>query len=655
MSGCGDPIDNQDNKKYNVVLITVDTLRADRLGVYGYDRIETPNMDRLAEKGICFKKAFSPCPITLPSHVSIMTGTSPLFHGVRNNGIYRARDTLTTMAEVLKGEGYATGAVIAAYVMDSAFGLDQGFDMYDDDIVQIQGAENPFFYPERKAEEVTQRSYAFIKRHADRPFFLWVHYFDPHAMYQPPPRFAQKYPDSPYDGEVAYTDSQIGSLMKMLRVAGVQENTLVVLTSDHGESLKEHGEDSHGMLLYDTTLHVPLILFNEELIPGSQEIESLVSLMDIMPTVFDILNIDPGDASSEIQGKSLVPLIKGEVKGTHDQLYFETLLPYFDFGWAGLRGIRNDEIKYISGPVPELFNTDEDPKEASNLYEAHQDRAEGLHTSLMNIVSRFSSIDTGEGRKEMDEEVQKKLSALGYSSGALHSVIEGDPFQGLDPKERIWVEAKLNHSAALFSMEKYTEALESMQELLNEEPDNPNVVYFLAYMNAQMGRLDEAIAYYKRLYEIQPTSQKVWNNLGVLYNQQGRNKEARECFEKALEQDPYNANACYNVASVYSEDGDQERAEEYLKRAVELMPSFSKAYNNLGTLYAQAGKYKEAAEAYKKATSIEPNLGLAHKNCARCFMLLNDARQAQWHLDMAIRLGIQVDPNLVHKIKTMEK
>ncbi|MBU0754432.1 MAG: sulfatase, partial [Planctomycetes bacterium] len=209
--GCSDPIDNQDNKPYNIVLITIDTLRADRLGVYGYDKIKTPNIDRLGTKGVCFKNAFTPCPVTLPSHVTIMTGTYPLFHGVRNNGIFSARESLTTLAEVLNGRGYRTGAVVGSYVVDSSFGMAQGFEYFDDDIVQGGEEEIPYFYPERKAEDVTQRSYAFIKQNDGRPFFLWAHYFDPHALYQPPLPFAAQYPNAPYDGEVAYVDAEIGN------------------------------------------------------------------------------------------------------------------------------------------------------------------------------------------------------------------------------------------------------------------------------------------------------------------------------------------------------------------------------------------------------------------------------------------------------------
>lgn len=649
LSGCGEALDNRADQPYNVLLITIDTLRADRLGVYGYEAIETPNLDRLAREGACFKAAYTPCPVTLPAHTSIMTGTYPAYHGVRNNGIFSAGEELTTLAEVLRENGYFTAAVIGAYVLDKAYGLSQGFEVYDDAIASGPAKDNPFTSPERKAREITQRAYPLLKHAGDKPFFLWLHYFDPHATYNPPPPYAARYRDAPYDGEVAYVDEEIGSLLKMLAFTGRDEDTLVIVTSDHGEGLMEHGEDSHGVLLYDTTLHVPLIMANRELIPGSTEIDTQVSLVDIAPTVLDILNIDGRDQA--MQGVSLVPLLKGDEEEAHKLVYYETLLPYFDFGWAGMRGVRTDALKYISAPEPELFETRKDPKEEKNRHAEMSEAASNFNRSLMIIAADLASAAAKAGGREVDPSDREKLEALGYASGALHTSIEGDPFKGPDPKSRIWVEAALNASSKLFSQGRYTEALAELDELLRQEPRNPNVLYFLAVVNAEMGRLTEAAELYKQLLEVQPMHDKAWNNLGVLYNQRGMTGEALAAFERSLEQNERRADVHYNMASIYGERGEVEKAEQALKRAVEIQPTFAKAYNNLGTLYASLGNYENAVEAFLNALAVDPRLGLSHKNCARCYYLLQDYKKAVRHLEQALKLGVEVDPELVKALK----
>lgn len=660
-TSCSEPLDNTGNERYNVLLITIDTLRADRLGIYGYDKIETPNIDKLALGGIRFEHAYTSCPVTLPAHVSIMTGAYPFAHGVRNNGIFHTPDELVTLAEVLEGNGYTTGAIIGSFVMDARFGLDQGFAFYDDAIRKDQGEGNPFFFPERKADEVTARAQAFMRKNKDKPFFLWAHYFDPHALYQPPPAFARKYPDSPYDGEVAYTDQEIGRLLKSLRLMGIDENTLVILTSDHGEGLGEHNEESHGAFVYDTTVHVPLIISNPRLIPSSKTIVAQVGLGDIMPTVLDILNLEAADNGtdglqsqmllSQIQGKSLVPLMTGRSDSVHELLYFETLLPYFDFGWAGLRGVRSDDVKYISSPDPELYMTKEDKKEQHNQYGAHKRSATQLHSAMMSWVTPFENRSKEGQGNEMDEEMRKKLEALGYSSGALHTTLEGDPFQGMDPKARIWVETEISEASADFTLGRFTEALDRLEKLFEKEPKNPNVVYYLAFMNAEMGRLDTAITMYRKLIELQPTDERGWNNLGVLYSQQGRNDEALLALESALIQNPNRPDTHYNMALIHTEQGHDDLAEERLKKAIELRPDYVEALNNLGSLYATREDYSPALAAFKKAIAVDPNHGPAHKNCAQCLYLLGEPKQALKHLDKAIQLGQTIEPLLEESLK----
>ncbi|MFH1998659.1 MAG: sulfatase-like hydrolase/transferase [Planctomycetota bacterium] len=656
LSGCSDPLDNPGDKPYNILLITIDTLRADHLGVYGNDRIRTPYIDKLAEEGVCFRKAYTPCPTTLPAHVSLMTGTYPTFHGVRNNGIFTAHESLTTLAEVLKKRGYATSAVIAAYVLDATYGLQQGFDSYDDDLGGTKDMEAKAVFPERKAQVITQRAFNFLRQNDEKPFFLWLHYYDPHAKWDPPPRFAREYADCLYDGEIAYVDEQIGSLLKMLKMKGLEEDTLVAVVSDHGEGLMEHGEEEHGILTYDSTLHVAMILNNPRLIPEPKSIEAPVSLIDLMPTILDILNVEAGREAPDMQGKSLVPLITGQETSAHELLYFETLLPFFDYGWAGLKGVRSDELKYISAPEPELYDLASDPGEEKNLYESRKPIAERFHLAMKETVARITGSGKAEAGKDLGSEARKLLSALGYSSGVYHTGLDADPFNGANPMARIWVLPAINEAAALFEQGRFNEALADLEKLLDEEPENSHVLITLADMYKEMGRMDMAETYFKRHLEIRPNDSEALTNLSKVLQIQGKTDEAIETLDTICKLYPWEErNVVYNIALIRMERGESEQAEKLLLRAVELDPTFANAYNNLGSLCGQRGAYSEAVNYFKKAIAIDPEMGEAHLNCAVSLIMLEEFKKAIPHMDKAQQLGQIPDPALLEKLKPYKK
>ncbi len=652
-AGCGDPLDNASNQKYNVLLITIDTLRADHVGAMGYDQIETPNLDRLASEGILFEHAYTPCPLTLPSHASIMTGTYPTFHGVRNNGIFHANASLDTLAEAFKNHGYSTGAIIAAFVLDASFGLDQGFDLYDDKIETGKKMDSFFSHSERKAREITNRAFAFIKRNRERPFFLWVHYYDPHAAFDPPPRFTAKSPDAPYDGEIAYVDEQIGNLLKMVKMNGLEEDTIVIIASDHGEGPRDHGEEYHGALVYDTTLHVLLLFWNPSLIREPRSIEIPVSLVDLMPTVLDLLNMEPGN---DVQGSSLVPLMAGNAEPAHDFIYFETLLPFFDYGWAGLRGIRNAKNKYIAAPVPELYDVRKDPSETTNLYAENAAAAKGLHEAMVRLASRSFAAAEGRAGKAIDDEIQDRLSALGYSSGAAHTALDEDPFIGPDPKSRIWVLRAIEEAITLYHQGRYDEAVRKLEDLVKEEPGNSDILVNLSVINQELGRLKDAERYFKKYLEIRPTDEKALVSLSKVLNGQGRPEEAIEVLEQAMKVYPeHAARMLYNIARIRIDQGKNAKAEECLKRVIVLDPEFSEAHNNLGTIYAGRGDYSGAVEHFKKALAADPAMGDAHLNGAMCYYLLKEYKKALFHADRARRLGVEVDPDFMKNLAPYRK
>jgi len=635
---------------YNVLLITIDTLRADHLGVYGHDGVATPNIDALAGRGVRFDRAYTTTPVTLPSHVSILTGTYPPYHGVRGNGIFRMRESLQTLAESLESRDYTTAAVVGSVVLHGDYGLDQGFDAYDDEI-EGQGGDIDLITAERKAEEVTRRSIDFLDSREEGPFFLWAHYFDPHTIYEPPARFAKQYPDALYDGEIAYVDEQVGLLLDELRSRGLEEDTLVVLVGDHGEGLGDHGEGIHGVLVYDSTLRVPLIVANPRLLPAATVVEQTVSLVDILPTVLDVLNINTGP---NVHGISLVPLLSGGSLETDRVIYFETLVPFFDYGWSGLRGVRRDGMKLIAGPRYALFDTLADPSEMSDLYTETDDTARRLRFAMDELTEEITW--TGGGAETgMDEERRAELAALGYVSGAAHTEVQGDPFSGPDPEPRVWMVDAINSASFLFLQGRHAEALTALERLRREEPDNPSLLNLLGVLNHGLGRLDEAARHLETLVRSQPDRKQHWTKLGVVYRGQGRVDDAEEAFRQAAEIDPGFAEAIYFLALISLERGETAKGEAGLEHVILLDPDHIPARLRLGEGYARASHYSDGIDQFNHVLSLDSENPDAHRDLAACYIGLRDVANAEKHLREAERLGVRLDPQMSAWLKNREK
>ena len=392
---------------FNVLLITIDTLRADRLSCYSSEHVETPNIDSLAEKGFLFTRAFAHNPTTLPSHVNILLGTAPLFHGIHENGTFIVSDKFLTLAELLKDYGYSTGAFVGAYPLDSRFGLAQGFDVYDDDYRAEHSQKLSFI--ERKAEKVVEGALGWLQTR-ESPWFLWVHCFDPHDPYEPPEPFQSQYMNRPYDGEVAYVDSVLGRLFSYMDKQGLFEQTLVILTGDHGESLGQHREMTHGYFIYNTTVWIPLIISIPE--EGSGQVTQAVAHMDIFPTVCDVLGIE---TPSFIQGISLVSAIKGR-KMAKRPIYVEALTPYYNRGWAPINGYIYEQEKFIESPIPELYDLSKDFDELHNL--AQTRKLDPYQKKLSRIIEDLSlpEEESKEKSRQMVRESLEKLRSLGYIS-----------------------------------------------------------------------------------------------------------------------------------------------------------------------------------------------------------------------------------------------
>lgn len=642
----------------NLLFIIIDTLRADRLSCYQSESLKTPNIDRLAEKGILFKKAFAQTSMTLPSHANIFLGTSPLSHGVHDNSTFVVREKFLTLAEHLKNHGYSTAAFVGAYPLDSRFGLSQGFETYDDDY-GFQDFEK-LAYVERKAEVVIGRALHWLKQQR-HPWFLWVHCFDPHAPYEPPEPFRSQYQDRLYDGEVAYIDSALGELFRYLENNNLTQKTLIVFTGDHGESLGEHGEETHGYFAYNSSLRVPLIIS----FPGAKKsrVDQAASHVDIFPTVCDILNIDQPPF---LQGISLLPAIKGKSLPERD-VYFESLYPYYSRGWAPLRGFYSGGEKFIDSPIPELYDMNADFDELKNLAQAGS--LEKYRKKLAQIMKKSSLPEAEESRAGLDRESRDKLRSLGYISSS--PVSQKETFSPEDDVKTLLP----YHNRAMRALElgqqgKIDEGIELLESVLKERKNVDTVYSSLAALYKEKGLMKEALGVLKLGLESLPSNYEIfltyvsfltsagqydevirvfgekslwkaehdpeiWNSLGVAHANQGDLEKAITFFEKSLSIDNEYPDAFNNLGSAYlgifmktRDSRAYQNAVENFKKAIELDPNHASAYNGLGGAYLQTGDLDGAIGCLERALELKPDFGHALYNLGLAYLGKGDKSKA---------------------------
>lgn len=588
----------------NLLLITIDTLRADHLGCYGYKDIETPTIDRLASEGVLFSQAFTPVPITLPSHVSIMTGVYPIHHGVRNNGNYILRQEALTLAEIMKENGYHTAACVGAFVLDSLFGLDQGFDFYGDSLPR-DGRGATLLENERKAETVTEIGLDWLKKNRDFPFFMWLHYFDPHAIYLPPSHFDEKYKGHLYDGEIAYTDKCVGGLIRGLNDMGLMERTIIILTSDHGEGLGEHGEPTHAIFIYDSTLQVPLIIRAPKNILPYGRVNAMVSILDIFPTVMDLLSLPVKDKEvASLAGKSLMPLIMGKTDSLHKEILCESLYPELNFGWGRVEGIRTADWKYIKVSQPELYQLSKDPKERRNIYPLEADKWQEKLNRLKSVLGPEK-----EARVGLDDEVKERLLSLGYVWSEVSDISEERP----DPKDMIKLLERIDRGVSYTYMGFYEKARKEFQKVLKLNPDNASVLFYLASVEERLGNLEEAERLFRDVLKLSAHYLDVHNHLGVIYHEQGDLDKAVVEFELALKQAEY-PEVYYNLSVVLKQKGHHDGSVKAAKEALSLNPKYTDALNQLGQLAIDQGALDKAEVYLKEALEIESNHLEANNN-----------------------------------------
>lgn len=588
----------------NLLIITVDTLRADHVGIYGHKKIKTPNIDNSGKEGVLFSQAYCHVPLTLPSHCSLFTGTLPIFHGVRDNG-YRLPSFNVTLADILKKKGYKTAAFVGAFPLDSRFGLDKGFDVYDD----LYGSKNvvrDLSFIERRAEEVNKKVFEWLAKNKSSQFFIWVHYFDPHAPYDPPPPFKNEYNGREYDGEIAYTDYIIGKLLEKLNDLKLSEKTLIILTSDHGEGLGEHNENTHGIFVYDSTLRVPLIFSNPKILPKNTVVSDQVGLIDVMPTLLDLMGFPQ---SPNIQGKSFKSLIFKEKSLPNNYCYIESVAAMLDRNWAPLQGIRTEEWKYIDAPIPELYDLKNDPKEENNIREESPEIVQHLRKRLQDTIKNNSSpLSSHVFKTEKDKETREKLMSLGYITGRTIRSETGRP----DPKSMIEVDNLFNEAIIASETGKLEVASLLYKEVLQKQPNFIIGYEYAAYNYYKMGKLDEAVDLLEKAVLLKLINNSLLARLGLYYQEAGKLDKSLEILESLVKEDKNYAEAHNYLGVTHYKRAQLEKAIDSFKKALTLDSDYALAMNNLGNCYLAIKKYDLAENEYKKAISVDDHLASAH-------------------------------------------
>lgn len=577
----------------NLVLITIDTLRADYVSCNGSTKVQTPNIDRLANGGVNFQRVRTAVPLTLPAHTSILTALYPPAHGVRDNGTYVLAQDRLTLAEVLKQHGYTTAAFVGSFILDHRFGLAQGFDVYDDRITQDPSQlEN--LDAERNATAVDAAFAKWLDTYEQKaPVFLWIHLYDPHAPYVPPEPYRTRYQQNLYAGEIAYADEIVGKIVQQLQTRKLIDNSIIALVGDHGEALGEHEETTHSVLIYNSTLDVPMLIYAPGVVKPGIKIGSLSRTIDLAPTLLETLNISDklGEGiswSSVIEQKGNLPPVFA---------YSESLYAKFNLGWSELRGIETEKYHYILSPKPELYDTQKDPAELNNL-------AKSLPAVARDLRQKLESLPhPAETRSQpLDEETREKLSSLGYISGSAPSAKSSS----VNPRDKMAVSHKIQIGIADFTKGNFVPAAQTFQSILTNEPDIPLLYQYLGICYMRLERLPEARKVYEAAITRGIDSSGFRMNLGIIHTKAREFSRAQAELEKAIEMDPLNVSAYFYLADLLRIKGEPDQAIERYKKALEINPAYVYAVNGLGMSYAALKNDEKAVQYFKEAIKLEP-------------------------------------------------
>jgi len=648
----------KEETKQNFLLITIDTLRADRLSCYGSKYPKTPNIDYLREKGVLFSRAFANTSTTLPSHANILLGITPVHHGVHENLNFIVSKDLLTLAEHLKNHGYSTGAFVGAYALDSRFGLSQGFDIYDDEYSRIHSVNLSSL--ERTAESVIEPALEWLKGRRS-PWFLWIHCWDPHTPYDPPEPFKTQHSDHLYEGEIAYVDLILGKLLDYMEENNLFGSTLIIFTGDHGESLGQHGEETHGFFAYNSSLWIPLIISLPEIASG--RVDDYVSHVDIFPTVCDALGIKKPPF---LQGTSLLPALKGK-KLPDRPIYFESLYPYYSRGWAPLKGFILKKKKFIEAPIPELYDLNNDFDEQNNL--AEREKVTQLKSRLNDLIKALTPTEKIDATQKVDRETREKLASLGYISSVRVSQKKDFSVQD-DVKVLLPYINKIGEGWKLYKKGQQDAGIKLLKEIIQERNDIDLAYKHLASIYQETGNTEEAIVILEQGLKALPSSYEIfteyikmlvsaqhydkiissfekmnlreaeydpeiWNDLGTAYAKIGSFNDAIIAFEMGLSLDDkhpelYNnlANACYSHGLQSNDPFMYSKCFEYYKKAIEFDPEYPAPYYGLGHAYRQEGNLEGAIFCWEKVLEIDPDFSQAHSDLALAYLYTGNKAKA---------------------------
>ena len=621
----------------NLLLITLDTTRADRLGCYGYAAARTRHLDRLAAEGVRFENAVSPAPITLPAHASIFTGLYPFAHGVRNNGNFYLGDGVPTLGTRLKAEGYRTAAFVSSFILDRRYGLARGFDLYDDRMTGAQ-AQVVSLEAERRGDRTSRALEDWLQAQAASPaapaapFFVWLHLYDPHEPYRPPPPFRDLFPGSPYDGEIAFTDAIVAAVLDRLGALGQLDRTLVAVIGDHGESLGEHGEETHTMFVYEGAVRVPLLLWRPGRLPAGKIVSEPVRATDLAPTLLELLAAPPLKTA---HGRSLLPLIEGKADEATPAAYAESLLPQLQMNWAPLFSLRDERWKLIDAPEPELYDLHTDPRESRNLYRDQPQKAGALQAALKALLG------SGTGAMSvtrMDRDTAEKLAALGYVGAGADPGAPEAGARSSDPKAMIAVFNRLRQANTAVRERRFAEALPLLREVLRDDPRNAFARLVMGSANMAMGRLDEAIVWFKRYLELVPTSAYAHHWIAVCHLQRGAHDLALKEAEVVLAMDPRFSDARVLRGGILASRGAYDEAIRELRAAVESDPAKPLLRLDLAKVLAEAGRTEEADAEYQTLLKLQPDFAPALTGLAALRVAQGRHQEAIGHLRRALEV-----------------
>jgi arylsulfatase A-like enzyme/Flp pilus assembly protein TadD len=652
----------------NVILITIDTLRADHVGCYGTEAVKTPTLDGLAHDGVLFERAISQVPLTWPSHAVILTGTYPFQNGVQDFTGQPLAPQFRSVAQSFKQAGYATGAVVSAFVLDRSWGLGRGFDFYDDAFSAEAFQKREIGLVDRRAGESVDHAIAWLKKTPRRPFFLWLHLYDPHSPYDPPEPYRTEYRGHLYDGEIAYADHELGKLMTWLKQNKLYDSSVIVALSDHGESLGEHGEDEHGFFVYNATVHVPLIVKPPagSGIPAQRrhdpvETAAVAPSLMLLAGVKDLIQ-------SQFQAQSVFA-----ATGATDTAYSETFYPFSSFGWSPLHALESERFHYIDAPKPELYDVEADPGETRNIAPQQPATVAVLKEKLQQRLAHnpFTRQDANAGNLSPD--AQEKLRALGYfgfrTAVSPEALAAGLP----DPKDKLWEFNAILKAQDAFQQgdadraevllgpvqeqdpkmyiipfllgesalrrQDWEKAAAQLQRCLDLNPNFDNAMTGLARALAKLGRVDDAENWLNKALQSNAQNYRAWYQIGLLAAGKDDPAAARSAYEKTIAIQPNFSAGHRELGVLLFQQKNYAAAAPQLEKAIQLGLIEPQIYNCLGISYSRTDRLKSAVGAYKRALELNPDLAEAHLNLGFAYQRLGQAALSKQEYQQVCRLS----------------